>query len=56
MEDHDIKCDETPCNWLGDGAEFPGLTGGGDKEDFDKILMEFHPRTGEPLVQKARRN
>lgn len=56
MEYHDIKCDGTPCNWFGDGAKALGLTGKVDEEDFHKLFIGFHPRTGEPLVQKTRRN
>ena len=56
MEHHDIKCDETRCNWFGDGPKAHGLTGKVDEEDFHKLFTGFHPRTGGPLVQKTRRD
>ena len=52
-EDYFFKGGEPPGNWFGDGATILGLTGIINKDDFRKVFVGLHPRSGEPLVQNA---
>ena len=52
-EDYFFKGGEPPGKWFGGGAQLLGLTGIINKDDFRKVFMGLHPRSGEPLVQNA---
>lgn len=52
-EDYFFKGGEPPGKWLGGGAQILGLTGIVNKDDFRKVFVGLHPRSGEPLVQNA---
>ena len=52
-EDYYFSGGEPPGKWF--GGEIVGLTGIVDPEDFKKLFMGFHPRSGEALVQNAGR-
>ena len=55
-EDYYLNGGEPPGRWFfGNRARTLGLTGLVQKEDFRKLFMGFHPRTGEALVQNAGR-